>query len=80
MTKVLLFMDMESPWGWGVKVKHPGMENLGGWDQPRKTKLHGGYGHFLEPLVECSKCFFVIRFNSTGKSERISSSKLQINN
>ena len=63
---------------WSIRSP-PRMENSwgGGGQTGRKNLRGGGYGYFLEPHIEC---FMVIRFNSKGKSKRISSSKLHIIN
>jgi len=66
-------MDMEFPSGRGTQVekswkfqqmvgstvKPPIMENRGGGGVKLGKKHRGGYGHFLEPLIECAKCVIV---------------------
>jgi len=41
-------------------LKPPGTENPGeGVGVKLEEKTSGGYGYFLKPLIECSKCFIV---------------------
>jgi len=51
---------MEIPGDGGSTVK-PSLKwkILGVGVKLEKKNLHGGYGYFLEPHIECSKCFIV---------------------